>query len=288
MAIRGYYLGCPGWGMKTWIGRLFPPGTRSNDFLARYAEVFNTVEGNTTFYALPSPDTVARWNEQTPPHFRFCFKFPREITHDHLLDLSHAGDHVAAFFERIEPLGDKVGTLFLQLPPRFDAGQLARLRVFLAGLPRGHHYALEVRAPEFFVPGPAEAELLALLREHAIDLVILDTRGIHASKSLEHAETRARKPNLPVIMRATASHPFVRCVPHEDFAQSRAIAEAWATQVAGWVAEGKTPYVFLHAPDDTFAPENAYAFHAMLRARAEVGDLPAWPGQPRQLGLFDS
>ena len=116
--------------------------------------------------------------------------------------------------------------------------------------------------------------------------VILDTRGIHASKSLVHAETRARKPNLPVIMRATASHPFVRCVPHEDFAQSHAIAEAWATQVAGWLAERKTPYVFLHAPDDTFAPDNAYAFHALLRARAEVGDLPAWPGQPRQLGLF--
>ena len=48
MAIRGYYLGCPGWGMKTWIGRLFPPGTRTTDFLARYAEVFNTVEGNTS------------------------------------------------------------------------------------------------------------------------------------------------------------------------------------------------------------------------------------------------
>jgi uncharacterized protein YecE (DUF72 family) len=177
--------------------------------------------------------------------------------------------------------------LFLQLPPRFDAGQLPRLRAFFAALPEAHHYAVEVRAPEFFVPGAAEAELLELLRERAIDLVILDTRGIHASKSLAHAETRARKPSLPVIMRATATHPFVRCVPHEDFAQSHEIAVAWATQLAGWLAEGKTPYVFLHAPDDTFAPENAYAFHAMLRARgAEVGDLPAWPGQPRQLGLF--
>jgi uncharacterized protein YecE (DUF72 family) len=285
MAIRGYYLGCPGWGMKTWIGRLFPPGTRNTDFLARYAEVFNTVEGNTTFYALPSPDTVARWNEQTPSHFRFCFKFPREMTHDKLL--VDSADHVAMFLDRIAPLGDKVGTLFLQLPPRFDQGQLPRLRAFCDSLPADRHYAVEVRAPEFFVPGPADAELMALLRERGIDLVILDTRGIHSSKSLVHAETRVRKPNLPVIMRATAAHPFVRCVPHEDFAQSHAIAEAWATQVAGWIAEGKTPYVFLHAPDDTYAPENAYAFHAMLRARgAEVGDLPAWPGQPRQLGLF--
>jgi uncharacterized protein YecE (DUF72 family) len=284
MAIRGYYLGCPGWGMKTWVGRLFPPGTRNTEFLARYAEVFNTVEGNTTFYALPSPDSVARWNEQTPSHFRFCFKFPREITHDLLL--ADPGAELAAFFDRIAPLGDKIGTLFLQLPPRFDASQLPRLHAFLAALPREHHYAIEVRAPEFFAPGPAETELLSLLRERGIDLVILDTRGIHSSLSLEHAETRARKPNLPVIMRATASHPFVRCVPHEDFAKSHSIVEGWASQVAGWVSEGKTPYVFLHAPDDTFAPENACAFHALLRARADVGDLPALPGHPRQLGLF--
>lgn len=284
MPIRGYYLGCPGWGMKTWIGRLFPPGTRTTDFLARYAEVFNTVEGNTTFYALPSADTVARWDDQTPPHFRFCFKFPREITHDRLL--AEPGADLAAFLDRIAPLGSKIGTLFLQLPPRFDAGQLPRLRGFLDALPRDHHYAIELRAPEFFVPGPAETEAITLLRERAIDLVILDTRGIHSSKSLTHAETRARKPNLPVVMRATAAHPFVRCVPHEDFAQSHAIAEAWATQVAGWLADGKTPYFFMHAPDDTFAPENAYAFHALLRARADVGDLPSYPGGPRQLGLF--
>lgn len=45
-------------------------------------------------------------------------------------------------------------------------------------------------------------------------------------------------------------------------------------------------YFFMHAPDDTFAPENAYAFHAMLRAHADVGELPPWPGTPRQLGLF--
>jgi len=42
----------------------------------------------------------------------------------------------------------------------------------------------------------------------------------------------------------------------------------------------------MHAPDDTFAPENAYAFHTMLRTEADVGELPAWPGAPKQLGLF--
>ena len=87
-------------------------------------------------------------------------------------------------------------------------------------------------------------------------------------------------------VRATAGRPIVRCVPHEDFAASRALVEPWAAQIARWIGEGKRPYFFMHAPDDTFAPENAYAFHAMVNRIRDVGELPAWPGSPRQLALL--
>ena len=126
MAIRGYHLGCPGWGVKTWVGRLFPTGTRPTEFLERYARVFNTVEGNTTFYALPAPDIVERWRDQVPAEFRFCFKFPREVSHDKLL--IDCAAEVETFLARVAPLGAKLGTLFLQLPPRFDGTLLPRLR----------------------------------------------------------------------------------------------------------------------------------------------------------------
>jgi uncharacterized protein YecE (DUF72 family) len=284
MAIRGYHLGCPGWGVKTWVGRLFPTGTRPTEFLERYARVFNTVEGNTTFYALPTADVVARWRDQVPDDFRFCFKFPREISHDKLL--IDGGAELATFLDRVAPLGDKLGTLFLQLPPRFDPAQLPRLRAFLAGLPAGRRYAVEVRHDAFFSAGPAHDELLALLRERGADLVTMDTRGLHTGKSLALAEVRARKPNLPVHVRATADRPIVRCVPHEQLDAARAFVEPWAQQIARWIAEGKRPYFFMHAPDDTFAPENAYAFHAMVRRHADVGELPAWPGGERQLSLL--
>jgi len=282
--IEGYYLGCPGWGIKSWLGRLFPSGTKDRDFLARYAEVFNTVEGNTTFYALPQPETVLRWRDQTPSTFRFCFKFPRTISHDK--GLVGAEGEVREFFTRIEPLGERLGTLFVQLPASFGPAQLDRLRAFLVGLPRGFTYAVELRAPVFFASGPEEDEVVDMLRERRVDLVIMDTRGIHASHSLEHAETRARKPLLPIVMRATAEQPLVRCVPHESFDESLRFTEVWPAQLAKWIAEGKRPYFFMHAPDDTFAPENAYRFHAMLRRIAPVGELPPWPGAPRQLGLL--
>ena len=281
--MHGYYLGGPGWAVKSWVGRLFPPGTKPADFLARYAEVFNAVEGNTTFYALPTPEMVARWNEQTPATFRFCFKFPRTITHDKLL--VDTGE-VATFLDRIAPLSDKLGPLFVQLPPRFSPDALGRLGAFLDALPRAYRYAVELRHELFFAAGEEEAEAAALLSDRGVDLVIMDARGLHASPNVDHADVRQRKPKLPVVMRATGKHPFVRCVPHDDFAANVQFVKPWVAQVARWIADGLQPYFFMHAPDDTFAPENAYAFHAMLREVAPVGDLPPWPGTPRQLGLF--
>src|ERR1043165_3507666 len=124
MAIRGYYLGCPGWGVKTWVGRLFPSSTRPTEFLERYARVFNTVEGNTTFYALPERDVVERWRDQVPDDFRFCFKFPREISHDRLLIAAAGG--VAPSLDRVPPLGPRLGPLMPQRPPRLEPLQLPR------------------------------------------------------------------------------------------------------------------------------------------------------------------
>jgi uncharacterized protein YecE (DUF72 family) len=284
VAIRGYYLGCPGWGVKTWVGRLFPTQTRSTEFLERYAQVFNSVEGNTTFYALPAAETVARWRDQVPDDFRFCFKFPREVSHDKLL--IDCATEVRTFLDRVLPLGAKLGTLFLQLPPRFEPPHLPRLQSFLRRLPRDLHYAVELRHDAFFHDGPAASAALTLLRERGVDLVIMDTRGVHSGHSLALAEVRARKPKLPVIVRTTASQPIVRCVPHEDFAACRHFVEPWAAQLARWIRDGKRPYFFMHAPDDTFAPENAYAFHAMLGAHIDAGELPAWPGGARQLSLL--
>jgi uncharacterized protein YecE (DUF72 family) len=100
------------------------------------------------------------------------------------------------------------------------------------------------------------------------------------------ADVRARKPVLPVIVRTTGVQPIVRCVPHDDFDAGRHLVEPWAPQLARWIADGMRPYFFMHAPDETLAPGNAYAFHEMLRRHADVGELPPWPGGPRQLALL--
>lgn len=275
--ISGYYLGTPGWATKAWVGRLYPTATRASEFLERYARVFNTVEGNTTFYALPTPEVVKRWDDQTPSHFRFCFKFPRPITHDK--QLVNAEPEVGGFLDRIAPLGDKLGTLFLQLPPHFT--DLARLAAFLDRLPRGFRYAVELRHPSLFA---LDHEVYEVLRERGVDLVTMDTRGLQRGHTLEFAEVRARKPNLPVIARSTAMRPLIRCVPENTLDAD--LVEPWASRIAHWIGEGKTPYFFMHSPDDVLAPEHAYKFHALVRAHRDVGELPPWPGGERQLSLL--
>lgn len=276
-----YFLGCPGWGDKRWVGRLFPVGTRSEQFLQRYAQVFNTVEGNTTFYALPTEELVAKWREAVPDSFRFCFKFPKTITHDH--KLQQCDGLVEEFLARLHPLRDVLGTLMVQLPPMFDASMLPVLAAFLDRLPRSLELAVEFRHASLIMSEDA----YALLADRGVDLVVMDTRGMRASQSLEFADVRARKPDLPLVVRATGMRPIVRCVPHERFADSAAVVGEWAAVIAKWLAEGRTPRFFMHAPDDTEAPANAYAFHAMLQALdPTVGSLPPWPTVPTQLGLF--
>src|SRR5689334_2661345 len=112
-----FYIGCPMWGYKDWVGRLFPPRTPANEFLRLYSRKLTTVEGNTTFYALPTADTVARWRHETPETFRFCPKVPRDISHAPRLD--ERRDATLFFVERMSGLETRLGPIFLQLPPAF-------------------------------------------------------------------------------------------------------------------------------------------------------------------------
>ncbi|MBL4685229.1 MAG: DUF72 domain-containing protein [Nannocystaceae bacterium] len=162
MAIEGVHLGCPVWGRKDWVGELFRPGTQQPQFLETYAKVFNAVEGNTTFYATPSPDTVARWRDHTPSTFRFCFKLPRTVTHDRLL--ANARREAEGFIERMAPLGPRLGPFMIQLPPHFGPQHLPRLEDFVGTLPGEYTYAVEVRHPGLLAGTPCQ-ELDAVLHE---------------------------------------------------------------------------------------------------------------------------
>ena len=292
MPICHYHLGCPIWAKKEWVGELFAARTRSTEFLSQYASVFNAVEGNTTFYALPSPASVSKWKEQTPDGFQFCFKFHRAISHEKGL-LSATGE-THRFLETLSPLGNRLGPFFVQLPGAFGPERLDVLEAFLTELPPDFQYAVEVRHPEFFAPGSGEADLNLLLSKLRIDRVVFDTRGLHAAEPNRPfiREAQRRKPKVPARFVATADRPFVRFVGHPNVEENSPLLGEWAAVIAEWINAGKHPYVFMHAPDDFYAPRLARHFHRLLYEHlASVGDLPVWPAEtepspPEQLSLL--
>ncbi len=121
------YIGLPQWSHPKWV-RL---GITS---LEEYARHFNCVEGNTTLYALPKPEIVTRWYEQTHDDFRFCFKFPATISHQ--AALRHCDDLSSEFFDRLAPLASRIGQYWLQLPATFGPRDLPGYGIFSTGCRR--------------------------------------------------------------------------------------------------------------------------------------------------------
>lgn len=293
MSALPYYLGCPIWSKPEWVGTLFTPNAKPGDYLRQYASVFNTVEGNTTFYASPKSEIVQKWRAETPDTFCFCFKFPQTISHH--LRLQHAEKEVRVFLNLMSPLGERLGPFFLQLSSSFAGGEFDVLENFLKALPAEFRYAVEVRHLDFFKNGDVEKRLNALLEELRMGRVVFDTRGLHAVRAQASdtitREAQRKKPKVPVRFLALSGLPFVRFVGDPVLDKNEALLAEWAERVIAWRAEGQRPYVFMHAPNDVDAPELARRFHEIVRRLApQVVALPKWPGEGAnrnaQLGLF--
>ncbi|NBF04789.1 DUF72 domain-containing protein [Pseudomonas sp. Fl5BN2] len=282
-----YFLGCPSWSENAWREYLYPEDARPNDFLGLYSQVFNAVEGNTTFYARPAPATVQRWAQIMPEHFRFTAKFPGDISHGG--DLREQLSAAETFVQLLSPLGERVSPLWLQLPASFSPSRLAELAGFIDGLERP--LAVEVRHPEFFAKGDAERMLNRLLRGRGVERICLDPRAlfscISTSPAVLHAQSK--KPKVPPRPAAFTQFPQVRFIGHPELEANDPFLVPWLDKVAGWIEEGRTPYVFLHTSDNRLAAELARRFHAQLMQR--LPGLPALPELYRepaaeQLGLL--
>lgn len=274
------HLGCPVWACEGWRGSLYTRGAARAEFLPQYARVFGAVEGNSTFYGLPAEATVRRWAAEAPFGFRFCFKFPRRVTHDARL-AGHEADG-ARFLDLMALLPGRTGPLLLQLGPGFAPRDLARLERYLAALPRDFRYAVEVRHPGWYADAGAERAFDAVLAAHGVARGNFDTHDVFEAiePDATTAISQGRKPRLPRRAVATAREAFVRFVGQNQIERSRAALDFWARKVEAWLLEGREVYFFTHTPDDAMAPRLARMFHLMLRERLPaLAPLPAFAGE---------
>jgi len=235
-------VGCSGWNYRSWRGELYPQGLPTSRWLERYAERFDTVEVNATFYRLASRESVARWVEQTPSKFMFVVKASRYLTH--VRRLTDIGAGVARFYERIEPLIEsaRLAAVLWQLPETFKRDD-ERLRSALRSLPRGRH-AFEFRHQSWFAP-----EVYSLLSERNAALVIGD-----------HPQRRFQTCTM------TADWSYVRfhCGARGrrgNYSQTE-LAE-WAERLRDW-SSTQDVYAYFNNDWESFAVRNAESLLARL------------------------
>jgi uncharacterized protein YecE (DUF72 family) len=268
------------WAYKAWQGRQLPEKLTRDEQLPAYAGWCNAVEGNTTFYGLPSAATVASWADHTPAGFRFVFKLPRTITHERRL--RGVDDEVRSFLDLLAPLGARATTISVQLPGSFgppDLGALASFVRRFASIDPGHHrVAVEVRHPAFFEASSVPRRTLQrILTDEGAEWITLDSTTLFSRPPTSELEREAwqRKPRLPVHRDALSDQPVVRIIGRDDPRETIDGWQPWIPVVARWLGEGRTPTVFVHTPDNVDALVLARLFHDQVRAVvADVDPLP--------------
>ncbi|MGD1851183.1 MAG: DUF72 domain-containing protein [Cyanophyceae cyanobacterium] len=267
-----FRLGCAVWGYPGWRGSWFPANIQPKEMLSTYAQCLTAVEGNTTFYGMPSPSTVKKWRLQTSSPtpsgtpFHFCLKLPKTISHQGLLMPQWA--QALVFIERIQLLGDCLGPAFLQLPPRYSPQYMDDLDDFL-----GHwrhctdaKLAVEMRHPDWFTAERRE-RMNRLLLSHTVGRVILDTRPIYRNLAPDddpqHLSQR-RKPDLPLHASVTAPFSMVRLITHPPADSNGTYLDEWANRVERWLKKGINLYFFVHCPVEDHSPHTARQFQERL------------------------
>lgn len=235
-----FFIGCTGWAMKEWVGKVYPPGTRSSDYLRAYSRQFNTIELNTTHYRIPDAATITKWYRETPADFRFCPKVPQVISHRR--DLGLGSDQLMAFCESVGQLEEKLGCCFLQLPPYFGIDQLGVLSRFADRFPKHIPLAIELRHESWFNSAQNREAVFEMLEAANIATVITDVAG---RRDVLH-------------MRLTNGVVLVRFVGNGLHPSDYTRIDAWVERILRWLQKGlDTIYFFPHEPDNLLAPELA-------------------------------
>lgn len=162
------HLGTLGWSYPFWRGSFYSPKTKAADYLSYYSSQFNTVEVDSTFYRIPTAETVQNWHNNTPKGFLFSLKFPQLITHIRMLKDCQPPTDV--FLSRVDLLKGKLGPLLLQFPPTFASKHFNDLAAYLKALPKSNRYVVEVRNKTWFNP-----EFYNLLRDQGVALAWTST-----------------------------------------------------------------------------------------------------------------
>ncbi len=271
----GVYIGGPVWTCPQWIGKVYPPDIRPRDYLHAYAQQFNSIELNSSFYRIPNVTQVQSWRNSVPPDFKFAPKLHQDISHFKTLAL--AQEALKVFWECISHFEENLGLCFLQLPPHLDFQYWSSIQRILEQVPDPRKLAVEFRHSSWFNQRTLRPEVFDYFLAKEISAVMTDVAG---RRDVLHSSVPTRR----VLIRFTGNelHP-------SDFAR----IDLWVGRLLEWIRKGiEEIYFFIHQPTEAEVPELVQDLVELLNARGHLS-LRSWsptqkPALPsnEQMSLF--
>lgn len=220
------HVGLSGFSYKSWQGegRFYPPEIKQKNYLTYYATRYDTVEMDGTWYRMPGEASVAQWIDQTPEHFRFCYKAHRSISHFGRLKPDTL-ECLKFMLGRLEPVikAGRLGQLLVQLPPNMKRDD-ERVDYFFDNAPKGIRYSIEFRHESWNDPA-----VEAILKRHGVAWVAADTDELDGQR------------------RDTAGHHYARL---RRLAYDTETLASWKSYFQKQVKAGKDCFVFCKHEDE--------------------------------------
>lgn len=231
------YVGCAKWGRKDWIGKIYPKGTRESDFLPLYAQNFNSIELNATFYKIPSFKQAQEWSSKVGSNFLFSPKIPNSISHIHRL--KNTSERLEYFLKGIAGFGPNLGPVFLMLHPGMGPKSLETIESFLQAFPREIRVFVEMRHEGWFENKESSEAIFQVLERNGAGAVITDVAGRRDC----------------VHMRLTTGEAFIRFVGNDLHPTDYTRVDEWIMRIRKWLDAGLSRvYFFLHENEEVHSP----------------------------------
>lgn len=229
------YVGTSGYSYKEWKGSFYPETLPAKDMLSYYAERFNAVELNNTFYRMPQPSMIESWKAQVPENFRFSVKAPQTITH--FRRLNNTGPQTQLMLKTVAALEDRLGAVIFRLPENMKK-DLKRLEIFLKELRADTPAVFDFRHPTWF-----DDEVVELLRSQQRVFCVSDIEDLPESYTYKTADW---------------GYVRLRRVKYSD-----ADLKAWIKRIKA--QKWKETYVFFKHEDEATGPKLAARFVALSK-----------------------
>lgn len=239
--MKNLFIGTSGFSYDDWVDEFYPLDIASNKRLDYYAEHFNTVEINNSFYNLPAKKTFQNWADSVGEDFIFSVKANRYITH--MKNLMVDQEPINRLLDRAEPLGKKLGPILFQLPPQWNVN-VERLKNFVKVLPSNQRFAFEFRNKSWY-----SDEIYQVLEENELAFCIHD-----------HLDA-------PSPERITADFVYFRFHGPDGYYQSKYSDEElenYKLRIMNYLEKGLKVYCYFNNDFQGFAVDNTKKLKSLL------------------------